>query len=71
MPYGNILKWPPIQKLQQLSVRKESKCRICSMAERNVATKVKEMQFHGKQQEYFFNFVSHFRRQIICKTSVK
>ena len=41
------------------------------MAERNVATKVKEMQFHGKQQKYFFNFVSHFRRQIICKTSVK
>ena len=41
------------------------------MAETNVATKVKEMQFHGKKQKHFINFVSQFRRQIICKTSVK
>ena len=50
----------PIQKLQQLSIRRESKCWIWSMVERNVATKVKEMQFHGKQQKYLFNFCLTF-----------
>ena len=43
----------PIQKLQQLSIRKESKCWICTMAETNVATKVKECNFTENSKNTF------------------